>query len=428
MPGSGALFNAAAIRNDFPILHKRVGGRPLVWLDNAATTQKPACVIRRLVRFYEEENSNVHRAAHTLAQRATAAYEQARSTIAAFLGAQADEIVFVRGATEGINLVASSYGTARLDPGDEILVSGLEHHANIVPWQFVCRKTGALLREIPIDDGGDIVLSEYARLLTPRVKIVAVAHVSNALGTILPIAEMTALAHQAGAVVLVDGAQAVSHLPVDVRALDCDFYVFSGHKLFGPTGIGVLYGKKALLDAMPPYQGGGNMIESVTLSESRFQSAPQKFEAGTGNLAGAVGLSSAIDYVTGIGLECISQYEQSLLAYMLEETHRTSGVLLVGHPKHRAGVVSFSVPGRDAADIAHALDRAGIAVRAGHHCAQPVLKRFGLDGTVRASLALYNTFEDIDLFIYALRDAVSPSPIFSYDIGYHAANTMFDRT
>lgn len=391
-------------RDDFPILRETVNGKKLIWFDNAATTQKPKCVIERLRYFYEHENSNVHRAAHALARRTTDAYEGARQTLAEFLNAPGpDDIVFVRGATEGINLVASSYGPARVSAGDEILVSELEHHANIVPWQFLCKNTGAKLNVIPVDDSGQIILSEYKRLLTPRTKIVAFTHVSNVLGTITPAAEMIRLAHGAGAVVLLDGAQAVSHLPVDVRGLDCDFYVLSGHKIFGPTGIGVLYGKQELLEAMTPYQGGGNMISDVTLEESRFKKAPHKFEAGTGSIADAVGLGCAIEYVSQLGLDNICHYESGLLTYATELLAQLPDVTVVGNAASKSGILSFYIDGLDSDAAAALFDREGIAVRAGHHCAQPVLRRFGLEKIVRASFALYNTFDEIDAFADALR-------------------------
>lgn len=401
-------FGIAKIRSDFPILEEKVNSKKLVWFDNAATTQKPSCVIDRLRYFYEHENSNVHRAAHTLARRTTDAYEGARRVIAAFLNApHADNIVFVRGATEGINLVAHSYGLSHISEGDEILISQLEHHANIVPWQFLCTQTGAKLKTIPIDDSGQIILSEYQELLTPRTKIVAFGHVSNVLGTISPAEEMIRLAHNAGAKVLLDGAQAVSHLPVDVKALDCDFYVFSGHKIFGPTGIGILYGKAELLEAMTPYQGGGNMISDVTLEESKFKEAPHKFEAGTGSIADAVALGSAVTYVAQIGLNAIYHYEHDLLQYMTESMTQIPGMIVIGNAASKSGIISFHVKGHESDDIALLLDREGIAVRSGHHCAQPILRRFGCEKIVRASLALYNTFEEVDAFISVLRQIIS---------------------
>ena len=402
-PGCQEMPGITKIRDDFPILKETVNGKPLIWFDNAATTQKPRCVIDRLRYFYEHENSNVHRAAHALARRTTDAYEGARRIVADFLGAASpDEIIFVRGATEGINLVASSYGPAAVSEGDEILISELEHHANIVPWQFLCAKTGAKLRYFPVDDSGQVLLSEYKKRLTPRTKIVAFTHVSNVLGTITPAEEMVRLAHNAGAVVLIDGAQAAAHLSVNVRALEADFYVFSGHKIFGPTGIGVLYGKYELLNSLAPYQGGGNMISSVTLEESRFKESPHKFEAGTGSIADVIGLGSALRYLSQIGPNAIAHYENTLTAYLTEGAQRIPGLTVVGTAAQKSGIVSFYLNGFDCDEVACHLDREGIAVRAGHHCAQPVLKRFGLDKIVRASLAVYNTFEEIDSFVSAL--------------------------
>lgn len=396
-------YDVYKIRSDFPILQETVNGRKLVWFDNAATTQKPRCVIDRLRYYYEHENSNVHRAAHTLARRTTDAYEGARCKIAGFINAPAPEtIVFVRGATEGINLVASSCILPNIGEGDEILVTELEHHANIVPWHLICKKTGAKLKFTPVDDSGQIRLDDFRRLLTGRTKIAAFPHVSNVLGTIAPAEEMIRLAHNAGAKVLVDGAQAVSHLPVYVTALDADFYVFSGHKLFGPTGIGVLYGKTELLCEMPPYQGGGSMISGVTTEESRFREPPYRFEAGTANIAGAIGLGCAVDYVSGIGLEAVRRYEHDLTAYATDLLNRLPGLAVVGGGALKAGIISFFDKEIDSDTLAALLDREGVAVRSGHHCAQPVLRRFGLDRVVRVSFALYNTFEEIDTLISVL--------------------------
>ncbi|NLA87430.1 MAG: cysteine desulfurase, partial [Clostridiales bacterium] len=359
--------------------------------------------IDRLQYYYAHENSNVHRAAHMLARRTTEAYEGARRKIAAFINApEPDNIVFVRGATEAINLAASSYGLMHVGEGDEILLTELEHHANIVPWQLLCKKTGARLKFAPIDDSGRVILSEFRRLLSPRTKIAAFSHVSNVLGTVLPAEELIRLAHSAGATVLVDGAQAVSHLPVDVTALDADFYVFSGHKLFGPTGIGVLYGKTELLREMPPYQGGGSMITDVTIEESRFKEPPHRFEAGTGNIAGAVGLGCAVDYVSKIGLEAVRQYERNLTEYATQSFSQIPGIAVIGSSSEKSGIISFVVNGIGSDTLAALLDREGIAVRAGHHCAQPVLRRFGCETAVRASFALYNTFEEIDALISVL--------------------------
>ncbi|MEV4421061.1 family 2A encapsulin nanocompartment cargo protein cysteine desulfurase [Patulibacter sp. NPDC049589] len=403
-------FDADRVRRDFPILSELVHGKPLVWLDNAATTQKPLAVIERLEYFYRHENSNIHRAAHTLAARATDAMEAARDTAARFLGAPSSaDIVFVRGATEAINLVAQSWGRANLGPGDEILVTCLEHHANIVPWQMLCQVTGAELRVAPVDDDGQVLLGEYERLLGPRTKLVSFSQVSNALGTITPAREMVQMARRHGARVLVDGAQAVSHLAVDVQELDCDWYVFSGHKVFGPTGIGVLYGRAEVLDAMEPWQGGGNMIRDVTFERSLYQDRPFKLEAGTGNIADAVGLATAIDYVEHLGLDNIARHEHELLVEATARLQALPGVHLVGTAPDKAGVLSFVVDGHEPLAVGKALDREGIAVRAGHHCAQPILRRFGHEGTVRASLALYNTRADVDALIDAMRRIVSRS-------------------
>ncbi|HSO36736.1 MAG TPA: family 2A encapsulin nanocompartment cargo protein cysteine desulfurase [Labilithrix sp.] len=398
------IFDPHAVKRDFPILRERVHGKPLVWLDNAATTQKPQAVIDRLSHFYEHENSNVHRAAHTLAARATDAYEGARSTVRRFLNASsAEECVFVRGATEGINLVAQSWGRRHVGPGDEIVITWLEHHANIVPWQQLCSEKGAKLRVAPVDARGQVILDEYERLLGPRTRIVSITQVSNALGTITPAREMVEMAHRAGARVLVDGAQAVAHLPVDVQALDCDFYVFSGHKIFGPTGIGVLFGKKDVLGAMPPWQGGGNMIADVTFEKTAYQPPPWRFEAGTGNIADAVGLGAALDYLTALGLPNVNRHEHELRLYAESCLMRISGLRIIGNAQEKAGVISFVLDGMRTEDVGGALDLEGIAVRSGHHCAQPILRRFGLESTVRASLAPYNTREDIDVLVDAVR-------------------------
>lgn len=402
--GVRGIFDPHAIKRDFPILRERVHNRPLVWLDNAATTQKPQLVIDRLKYFYEHENSNIHRGAHTLAARATDAYESARRKVQQFLNApSAANIVFVRGATEGINLVAQSWGRAHIKQGDEIVVSWLEHHANIVPWQRLCSETGARLLVAPVDSRGQILLEEYERLLGPRTRLVAFTQVSNALGSIVPAQEMVAIAHRHGARVLCDGAQAVSHMPVDVQALDCDFYVLSGHKLFAPTGIGALYGKQELLESMPPWQGGGNMIADVTFERTTYQPPPARFEAGTGNIADAVGLGAAIDYVRGLGLENVARYEHELRLYGEECLRRIDGLTLIGTAHEKAGVMSFVLEGVRTEDVGGMLDKEGIAVRSGHHCAQPILRRFGLEATVRASLAPYNTREDMDALAAAVR-------------------------
>jgi cysteine desulfurase/selenocysteine lyase len=402
--GSAGMLDVHGVRKDFPILSERVNGKPLIWFDNAATTQKPQAVIDRLSRFYASENSNIHRAAHAMAARATDAYEGARRKVADFLGASGpDEIIFVRGATEAINLVARTYGRQEIGEGDEILVSQLEHHANIVPWQMLAENKKARIKVIPVDDDGQIRMDEYRRLLGPRTKMVAIAHVSNALGTVTPVAEIIAMAHAAGAKVLVDGAQAVSHMRTDVRAIDADFYVFSGHKVFGPTGIGVVYGKKAILDRMPPWQGGGNMIADVTFEQTAYQEAPARFEAGTGSIADAVGLGAAIDYVQGIGMERIAQYEHFLLEYATARLRIIPGVRLVGTAGEKASVLSFVLKGYKTEEVGEALNREGIAVRSGHHCAQPILRRMGLEATVRPSLAFYNTCEEVDAFLSVIR-------------------------
>lgn len=396
-------LDAQLIRRDFPILEERVHGRPLVWLDNAATTQKPNAVIDRISDFYRHENSNVHRAAHELAARSTDAYEGAREKTRRFLNAGSTrEIVFVRGATEGINLVAQAWGRRNVRQGDEVVITWLEHHANIVPWQMLCSEKGAKLRVVPVNDRGEIILEEYEKLLGPRTRMVAFPQVSNALGTITPAREMVELAHRYGARVLIDGAQAVSHKPVDVQVLDCDFYVFSGHKVFAPTGIGVVYGKLDALESMAPWQGGGNMIADVTFEKTTYQPAPARFEAGTGNIADAVGLGAALDYVSEIGMENIAAYEHDLLNYGTAKLLTVPGLRMIGTAREKAGVMSFVLDEVRTEDVGVALNQEGIAVRSGHHCAQPILRRMGVESTVRPSLAFYNTCEDIDALIAAL--------------------------
>jgi cysteine desulfurase/selenocysteine lyase len=400
----GGAFDPYAIRRDFPILEERVhGGKRLVWLDNAATTQKPRQVIDRLTYFYEHENSNIHRGAHVLAARATDAYEGGREAVRRFLNAgETSEILFVRGATEGINLVAQSWGRRHVAAGDEIVLTQLEHHANIVPWQQLCAAAGARLRIAPVDDRGDVILEAYERLLGPRTRLVAFPQVSNALGTVTPAREMIELAHRHGALVLVDGAQAVSHMRVDVQALDCDFYVFSGHKVFAPTGIGAVFGKRAVLDAMPPWQGGGNMIQDVTFERTTYQQPPWRFEAGTGSIGDAAALGAALDYVTRLGIDNVDRYEHELLAYAERRLATVPGLQIIGTPRNKAGLVSFVLAGQRTEDVGGALDKEGIAVRSGHHCAQPILRRFGVEATVRASFAFYNISEDIDALVEAL--------------------------
>lgn len=400
-----SIFDVASLRRDFPILREQVRGRPLVWFDNAATTQKPTQVIERLVRFYEHENSNIHRAAHELAARATDAYEEARDEVARFLGAaRPEEVIFVRGTTEAINLVAQSWGGRNLGPGDEILISALEHHANIVPWQIIAQRTGAVLKVAPVDDDGNFLVQEFTDALSHRTKIVSVTQVANATGTVVPVEEVVQAAHRVGARVLIDGAQSAPHIPVDLRRLGADFFVFSGHKVYGPTGIGALVIAERVWDETPAWQGGGNMIADVTHERSIYQGPPNKYEAGTGNIADAVGLGAALRYVSRVGLERISAYEESLVDYVLPRLESIDGVRLIGRPEHRASVVSFLVAGYEPLEVGRVLNEHGIAVRAGHHCAQPTLRRLGVEATVRASLAFYNTTSEIDRFLEALAD------------------------
>ncbi len=404
VPRPAAGFNVERVRADFPILRRQVRGKRLVYLDNAATSQKPAVVIEALRRYYEQENANIHRGVHFLSEQATGEYEAARAAIQNFLGAgDASEIIFVRSATEGINLVAQSYGRANVRAGDEVLITAMEHHSNIVPWQILCQEKVAKLRVIPITDSGDLVWEEFERLLGPRTRMLAVAHVSNALGTVNPVARMIELAHRRGVPVLVDGAQGVPHLAVDVQALDCDFYVFSGHKLYGPTGIGVLYGKAALLDDMPPYQGGGDMISSVTFEKTTYNRLPYKFEAGTPNIAGAIGLGCAISYLEGVGMAEAFAHEHKLLACATQAVSAIPELRVIGTAREKAGVLSFVMENVHPHDIGTILDQQGIAIRTGHHCAQPVMQRFGIPATARASFALYNTEEEVDAFVDGLR-------------------------
>jgi cysteine desulfurase/selenocysteine lyase len=390
-------FDIHRIRQDFPALGLEVHGHPLVYLDNAATTQKPEAVLQAEDHWYRELCSNVHRGVHDLSQRATGAYEAARVKAQGFINAVSpDEVVFVRGTTEGINLVASTYGRQHVGAGDEVLITEMEHHSNIVPWQILCEEKGAILRVAPIDDRGQLIVEEYEQLLSERTRIVAVSYVSNALGTINPLPELIEMAHARGAVVVVDGAQAVPHLRVDVQALDCDFFAFSGHKMYGPTGIGVLHGKLELLRAMPPYQGGGEMIRSVTFDRTEFAEPPARYEAGTPNIAGAVALGAAIDYLTGLGVESVARHEQEVLAHASAAISQISGVRIIGTAEHKASVLSFVIDGVHAHDVGTILDRQGIAVRAGHHCAQPVMEHFGVPATGRASFGLFNTLEEAD--------------------------------
>jgi cysteine desulfurase/selenocysteine lyase len=404
-------LHVEAIRQDFPALQQQVHGKPLIWLDNAATTQKPQAVIDAVSRFYERDNSNVHRGVHTLAERATDAYEQAREKVQGFLGARdSQEIIFVRGTTEAINLVAQSYGRKYLTRGDEIVLTIMEHHSNIVPWQLLCQETGAVLRVAPCNDLGEILLDEYASLLNLRTKLVALTQVSNVLGTVNPVGAMTQMAHGVGARVLIDGAQSIPHIPVNVQAINCDFFAFSGHKLFAPTGIGVLYGTADVLDMMPPWQGGGNMIQDVTFERTTYNTLPHKFEAGTGNIADAVGLGAAIDYLERIGFHAALQHEQTVLAYAIRALSQIPGLRLIGTAPNKVSTLSFVLEGIPNEELGRYLDREGIAVRAGHHCAQPIHRRFGLESSVRPSLAFYNTIEEIDALVAAIARAKRSLP------------------
>ena len=398
-----AILDIANVRDDFPALHQQVRGKPLVYLDNAATTHKPRVVADRVARYYAEENASVHRGAHRLGEQATDAYERARECVRRFLNAaETREIIFVRGTTEAINLVACTYGRAHVGPGDEIVISEMEHHSNIVPWQILCDEKGARLRVIPITDAGELRMERYEQLLSDRTRVVSVPHVSNALGTVNPVTEIVRRAHARGIPVLVDGAQAVAHMPVDVQALDCDFYAFSGHKLFGPTGIGVLYGRERLLEGMPPYQGGGGMISSVTFERTAYGDLPHKFEAGTPHVAGALGLAAAIDYLTAVGLDRVREREHELLAYGTSALSEVPGLRFTGTAPDKAGILAFTIDGVHPHDIGTILDRAGVAIRAGHHCCQPLMARLGVAATARASLAVYNTRDEIDVLARAL--------------------------
>jgi len=411
-PDWSTRFDVDEVRRDFPILREKVYGKPLVYLDNAATSQKPQLVIDTLEKYYRLENANIHRGIHFLSERATQAYEDARAKVARFINAaDGREIIFVRGTTEGINLVAQSYGRKLIGEEDEIILSAMEHHSNIVPWQILCEQVGARLRIIPMNDEGELLIDEYERLLSDRTKLVAVTHLSNALGTINPVKQIIQIAHRRGVPVLVDGAQAAPHLKVDVRDLDCDFYAFSGHKLYGPTGVGVLYGRASLLDAMPPYQGGGDMIRSVTFEKTLYNVLPYKFEAGTPNIAGGIGLGAAIDYLSQVGLELVTAYERELLDYATEAVSTISGVRIIGTAREKSGVLSFVLDGVHAHDVGTILDQEGIAIRTGHHCAMPVMQRFGVPATARASLAFYNTRAEVDALVGAT----------------HKARRMFDR-
>ena len=403
MTSNAHSFDVARIREDFPVLHQMVNGKPLVYLDNAATTQKPQAVIDALVRYYSADNSNVHRGVHTLSQRATEDYDSGRSKARQFLNAASDEeIIFVKGTTDGINLVAHSYARQHLGEGDEIIISTMEHHSNIIPWQVLCQEKGAHLRVIPISDAGELLMDEYESLLSSRTKLVAITHVSNVLGTVNPIKQIVEMAHSQGVPLLVDGAQATPHMPVDVQKLGCDFYVFSGHKIYGPTGIGVLYGKVELLEAMPPYQLGSDMIKSVTFERTVYNDLPYKFEAGTPNIAGVIGMGAAIDYLTEIGMDRIDNYEHGLLEYGTECLSGIDGVKIVGNAPGKASVLSFVMDCAHPHDIGTILDTEGVAIRTGHHCAQPLMNRYGVPATARASLSFYNTRDEVDLLVKAI--------------------------
>ncbi|HYH05302.1 MAG TPA: cysteine desulfurase, partial [Bacillota bacterium] len=402
-PKPGPDSGVHNLRQDFPIFNQKINGKPLIWLDNAATTQKPQSVIDTLTNFYQESNSNVHRGVHTLAARATASYEDVRKKVQRFINAAfPEEIIFLRGTTEAVNLVAQSYGRSQIGKGDEIIITTMEHHSNIVPWQLLQQTTGAELRVVPINDRGEIILGEYERLLSRRTRLVALTHVSNVLGTVNPVRTMVEMAHYFGARVLLDGAQAVPHFGVDIQSVNADFYAFSGHKMYGPTGIGVLYGKKELLEAMPPWQGGGSMIEEVTFTKTTYNSLPYKFEAGTGNIADVIGLGAAVDYLQKTGLLQIGEHERELTAYVNTLLSEIPGLRLIGTSPLKTGVVSFLLDGISQEDLAQRLDREGIAVRVGHHCAQPVMQRYGITGTIRVSLGMYNTREEIEVLVQTI--------------------------
>ena len=406
-PAVTSKFDVARIRKDFPILHRQVHGKPLVYLDNAATSQKPKAVIDAIERYYKEQNSNVHRGVHFLSGFATEAYEETRKKITLYINAASErEIIFVKGTTEGVNLVAQSFGKKYIGKGDEVVITALEHHSNIVPWQMICEERGATLRVAPINDDGEVIIDEYAKLLSTKTKIVAFAHVSNALGTVNPAKEMIALAHERGIPSLIDGAQAMPHMRVDVRDLDCDFYTFSSHKMFGPTGVGVLYGKEKLLNAMPPYQGGGDMIRSVTFEKTTYNDLPYKFEAGTPNIADVVGFGAAVEYLNNLDFHAVEAYERELLAYATEVLTRNKRIRLIGTSKHKAGVISFNVDGVHAHDVGTIVDSEGIAVRTGHHCAMPVMQRFNVSATARASFAFYNTKEEADALVKGIQKVI----------------------
>lgn len=402
------ILNVEAIRNDFPILKRQVNGKPLVYFDNGASSQKPKMVIDAISHYYEYENSNIHRGIHTLSQEATNAYEVAREKLRSFINAKhSHEIIFTKGTTDSINLVASSFGKKHLKKGDEIIISTMEHHSNIVPWQMICEEKGATLKVIPINNKGEIIFEEFEKMISGKTKLVAVTHVSNTLGTINPIKEIITKAHTLDIPVLIDGAQAVPHTKIDVQELDCEFYAFSGHKMFGPTGVGILYGKENWLNDLPPYQGGGDMIKTVTFEKTTYNELPHKFEAGTPNIVGGIGLGIAVDYMNSIGIDKIEAYEEELLAYATEQIKQIEGILIIGEAKNKASVLSFVVDGTHPSDIGMILDKLGVAIRTGHHCTEPLMNRFEIPGTARASFAFYNTFEEIDIFITALKRAVT---------------------
>ncbi|KOY86065.1 cysteine sulfinate desulfinase [bacterium 336/3] len=404
---STAILDIQSIRKQFPILHQQVNGKPLVYLDNAATSQKPQSVINALTAYYEGYNANIHRGAHYLAAKATDIYEQTRHKIAQFLNAPSpDEIIFVRGTTEGINLVASTFGRKMIQKGDEIIISTMEHHSNIVPWQMLCEEKGAVLKVIPITDSGELILEEYEKLLSEKTKLVSIVHISNALGTINPVKEMIQMAHKVGAKVFVDGAQGAVHLDIDVQDLDCDFYAFSGHKVYAPTGIGALYGKREILEVIPPYHGGGEMIKEVTFEKTTYNDLPFKFEAGTPNIADVIAFGTALDFVADLGKNNIATHEQQLLEYGTQKIQEIEGLRIIGTAKHKASVISFVFDDIHHSDVGTLLDNQGIAVRTGHHCTQPLMKRLGLSGTTRASFAVYNTFEEVDALIVGLQKVV----------------------
>ncbi len=407
-----SVLDVERVREEFPILHRTVRGKPLVYLDSAATTQKPRHVLDALARYYAHGNANIHRGVYLLSEEATAAYDGARAKVQRFINARASrEVIFTRSSTESINLVAQSFGRQNIGPGDEILITHMEHHSNIVPWQLLCEQTHARLRVAPIDDQGELRMDEFERKLTSKTKIVAVVHLSNSLGTINPVSKIVALAHERDVPVLVDGSQAAYHMPVDVQALDCDFYVFTGHKLYGPTGIGVLYGREALLESMPPYMGGGDMIRSVTFEKTTYADLPNKFEAGTPHIAGAVGLGAAVDYVTGIGFDKIARHEKDLLEYGTAELLKIPGLRLIGTASNKASILAFVLKGAHPHDIGSIVDIEGVSIRTGHHCTQPVMDRFGVPATARASVAMYNTRQEIDQLVYALHRVRETFPL-----------------